>query len=177
MQDNFVHLRLHTEYSIVDGLVRIKPLVSKLVELNMPAVAITDEVNLFALIKFYTATMGAGIKPICGCDINVQSEEDPDKYTSLVLLVKNELGYRNLTELVSRAYTEKITHGAVQVKKAWVRKHREGLIALSGARKGDVGVALLDNEPAHAGALLRSWMECFPESFYLELQIQEIAAH
>ena len=99
MPASFVHLRLHTEYSLVDGLVRIKPLVKTLVGMNMPAVAVTDQNNMCSLVKFYKAAMGAGIKPICGADLWL-SNKDPDNALSRIsLLAMNAVGYRNLTDL------------------------------------------------------------------------------
>ena len=99
MPASFVHLRLHTEYSLVDGLVRIKPLVKTLVGMNMPAVAVTDQNNMCSLVKFYKNAMGAGIKPICGADLWL-SNKDPDNPLSRIsLLAMNGVGYRNLTEL------------------------------------------------------------------------------
>ena len=103
MEPSFVHLRLHTEYSLVDGLVRIKPLMRRLAELSMAAVAVTDACNLFAVVKVYQAGVAAGIKPIIGCDLIVQDPRKPAALFSLVLLCQNNLGYRNLTRLVSKA--------------------------------------------------------------------------
>ena len=102
----FVHLRLHSEYSIMDSLIRVKPLVSRVVELDMPAVAITDQLNFYALIKFYSAANSKGIKPICGCDLLVAEDDNPDQQSLLVLLVRNQQGYRNLVELISLAYLQ-----------------------------------------------------------------------
>ena len=135
MPEQFVHLRLHTEYSIVDGLVRIDELVKSAAAMQMPAVALTDHSNLFGLIKFYTAAMRSGIKPICGCDVLVENEENPQRPCPLVLLVRNKVGYRNLTELISRAYTEKSTSSLLTVRREWVAQHSEGLIALSAGRR------------------------------------------
>jgi len=170
MTKTFVHLRLHTEYSIVDGLVRVDDLITRVAALGMPAVALTDQSNMFALIKFYTAAMAGGIKPICGCDVLVASEEHPDRPTQLTLLVKNRTGYLNLTRLISRAYTEKRSHPQPTVERAWVKEHAEGLIALSGGRFGEVGRALLEGDEDSAAGQLSDWMNCFPGSFYLELQ-------
>jgi DNA polymerase-3 subunit alpha len=170
MSSKFVHLRLHTEYSIVDGLVRIDELVNRVLELDMPAVAITDQVNLFGLIKFYSAAMSAGLKPICGCDVLIENEEYSQRPTRLTLLVRNKTGYRNLTELISRAYTEKQNPGYKTIRREWLLGHCEGLIALSGGRDGDVGRSLLDGALDTARVQLEQWMQWFPDSFYLELQ-------
>ena len=170
MFEKFVHLRLHTEYSIIDGLVRIDELTSRVAKMGMPAVVISDHVNLFGLIKFYSAAMIAGVKPLCGCDILVENEENPQRPTPLVLLVKNLQGYRNLTELISRAYTERTTGSELTVKRDWVRHHADGLIALSGGRFGEIGRTLLEAGQEKAAELLAQWMLWFPDSFYLELQ-------
>jgi len=103
MTVSFVHLRVHTEYSLVDGLIRIKGLVKRVAEAGMPAVAVTDMGNLFALIKFYKAALGVGVKPIVGAEVWIRRGEEP---TRLVLLCQNLTGYHNLTRLVSRSYLE-----------------------------------------------------------------------
>ena len=169
---HFVHLRVHTEYSLFDGLVRIKELVKAAAESGMPAVGMTDQTNLFALIKFYKAALGAGIKPVCGVDLWVQNELDPEgEPFRLTLLVRNGEGYRNLMELVSRAYEQGqgIDPDRALVKREWVKEKAGGLIALSGARLGEVGRAIL-SESAQAAQIVREWMSVFPGSFYLEVQ-------
>jgi DNA polymerase III subunit alpha len=166
----FVHLRLHSEYSVIDGLIRIKPLVARVAELQMPAVAVTDHVNFFALIKFYSAANGKGIKPICGCDLLIAEDDNPDQLSLLVLLVSNLEGYRNLVSLISRAYQEGQQRGNTTIKRSWLTGQTAGLIALSGATKGDVGKALLANDLTLATRLLNEWNALFPDSYYLELQ-------
>lgn len=106
MPATFVHLRLHSEYSLTNGIVRLKPLVKSVAELGMPAVAVTDQSNLFSMVKFYKAAMAAGVKPIIGVDLWLDDEVDPNAPTRLVLLCKNAEGYRNLTHLVSRTYID-----------------------------------------------------------------------
>ena len=165
----FAHLRLHTEFSISDGLVTIKPLIARLRELNMPAVAITDQANMFALIKFYSAALKAGIKPVCGCDVLI-SEEGQLEPTRLVLLVKNHTGYLNLTQLISELYTENTGHGEPAISKAKLARFNDGLIALSGAQQSDIGAALLADDTELARELLQHWQQLFPDNFYLELQ-------
>ena len=113
----FVHLRLHTEYSLVDGLIRIKSLVKRVAAAGMPAVAVTDMSNLFALIKFYKAALGAGIKPIVGVEAWVRRSEEPAR---LVLLCQNLNGYHNLTRLVSRSYLEGQQRGIPVIDRAWL---------------------------------------------------------
>lgn len=166
----FVHLRVHTEYSLVDGLVRVKPLVKSVAAAGMPAVAVTDQSNMCSLVKFYKAAQGAGIKPICGADIWLAGREEDGPLTRLTLLAMNSKGYRNLTELVSRGWTEGQRNDQVIIERDWVKAASDGLIALSGAKEGEIGHALLDGEEAVAEALLVEWQEAFPQRFYLEVQ-------
>ncbi|WP_422911596.1 DNA polymerase III subunit alpha [Pseudomonas sp. MAC6] len=170
MTASFVHLRLHTEFSLVDGLVRVKPLIKSVAAAGMPAVAVTDMSNMCSLVKFYKAAMGGGIKPICGADIWLASAEEDGPLSRLTLLAMNAKGYRNLTELVSRGWSEGQSNDLVIIQRDWVKEAAEGLIALSGAKEGEVGHALLDGEQAAAEALLQEWMAVFPERFYLEVQ-------
>ena len=164
----FTHLRLHTEFSISDGLVTIPPLIERLQQLGMPAVAITDISNLFGLIKFYSGAAKKGIKPICGVDVSVENDEGIR--TRLALLVKDRTGYLNLTNIISALYTESLSHGDPVLPINKLDGHTEGLIALSGALNSDVGAALLGDEPDLARKHLASWQQLFPGSYYLELQ-------
>jgi len=170
MMVDFVHLRLHSEYSLSDGLVRIKPLVTGCRELGMPAVALTDQTNLFALIKFYKAAVSAGIKPIAGADLWVRNREQPREPDRLTLLVQNLEGYRNLTKLLSRAYLEGQRFGVAMVEAEWVREASAGLFALSGASSGDLGRLLLAGQEAEAGTALKTWQDSFAERFLIEIQ-------
>jgi DNA polymerase-3 subunit alpha len=170
MPASFVHLRLHTEYSLVDGLVRIKPLVKALAGLGMPAVAVTDQNNMCSLVKFYKATMGSGIKPICGADLWL-SNKDPDNPLSRIsLLVMNAVGYRNLTELISRGFIDGQRNGQIIIEREWVAEAAEGLIMLSAAKEGEIGMALIAGDLELAETLAREWMAVFPDRFYLEIQ-------
>ena len=169
MTTEFVHLRLHSEYSLVDGLVRIKPLAAKVADMGMPAVAITDFNNFFGLIKFYKAVQGAGVKPILGADV-LLSDQDEGTATQLVLLAADLKGYKNLTQLISRAYLEGQRQAVPIIDKSWLSTHSEGLIALSGGRGGEVGVALVSGRDTDAEKALRQMMAIFPDRFYLELQ-------
>ncbi len=163
----FVHLHLHTEYSLVDGLVRVKPLAGAVREAGMPACAITDENNLFALVKFYRAAQEAGIKPIIGCDAWVEDGEAPSR---LVLLCRNYEGYRSLTRLISKGYLQgQQQWGKPVLRREWLNECHEGLLALSGGWRGDIGRALLANNPDLALEHLRFWQGLFPDAFYLEL--------
>ena len=170
MNPGFVHLHLHTEYSLVDGVVRIKPLVNAVAEAGMPAVAVTDQSNLFAMVKFYRAALAAGVKPLIGVDIRVRDPEQPAQPFRLVLLCKNRTGYRHLTELVSRSYLEGQHQSVPMIDMDWLPGSTEGLIALSGGREGDIGSAILSGNPEQAEQRLQRWLELFPDHFYLELQ-------
>ncbi len=168
MQVQFVHLRLHTEYSLVDGTVRIKPLMRRLAETGMPAVAITDQSNLFGMVKFYRAAVDQGIKPVVGVDLLIEEADGPP--SRLVLLCQNDAGYRNLTRVVTRSYLEGQHRGHALVRREWLESASEGLIALSGGREGDIGRALLAGHEDAAEQALKYWLELFPDRFYLELQ-------
>ncbi len=171
-EPKFIHLRLHSEYSLVDGLIRIKPCAQAARAAGMPALALTDQGNLFALVKFYSAAHSAGIKPIIGVDAWVRElgVATPCCDSRLVLLCQNLQGYRNLTELVSRAYQHGQDRGIPYLDFAWLEGHSEGLIALSGGREGNVGQALLAHDTALAKARLAAWERLFGRRFYLELQ-------
>jgi len=170
MNPRFVHLRLHSEYSLVDGTVRIKPLMQAAVEKGMPALAITDQSNLFAMVKFYRATMAAGIKPIIGVDIWIRPAIETEQPSRMVLLSQNQEGYQNITQLVSRSYLDGQHGGIPMIEVDWLRELSGGIIALSGAREGDVGRALLAGNQIHAEELLKAWQSIFPDRYYLELQ-------
>ncbi|WP_386082063.1 DNA polymerase III subunit alpha [Vreelandella sp. F11] len=165
----FVHLRLHSEYSLVDGLVKLKSLVSTTAERAMPALALTDEANLFGLVKFYKAAQGAGLKPIIGSDLWLHNPHDESHPYRLTLLAMNDVGYRNLTELISKGWTHGQRQGRAILDKQWVLEQSEGLIALSGAREGEIGRHLLSDHEQEARVLLEEWQAAFPDRFYLEL--------
>lgn len=168
MSSGFVHLHLHSEYSLVDSVVRIKPLVKAAAAAGMPAVAVTDVSNLFAAVKFYKAATAAGIKPIIGADVWLR--RGPDEITRLVLLCQNDAGYRNLTRLVSRSYIEGRQRDLALIDFNWLTGATDGLIALSAGRDGDLGRALLNGNTAQAERYLDDWQRLFPERFYLEVQ-------
>lgn len=170
MQQQFVHLRLHTEYSLVDGLVRVKPLMKALPARGMAAVAVTDYCNLFAAVKQYKSAVDAGIKPIIGSDLPCHNPEIPGVVSSLLLLCADNRGYKNLTCLVSKAYQEGQHLGKPRVQFQWLEEYNEGLIALSGGLAGDIGQALLANDIDLAKARALHWQRVFPNRFYLEIQ-------
>lgn len=165
----FVHLRVHSEFSVVDGIVRIPSLIKRVAKLGQPAVALTDLSNIFGLIKFYRAARGAGIKPIAGCDVWISNDEDRDKPFRALLLVRNHAGYLNLCELLSQSFLTNQYKGRAELRREWLRD-QQGLIVLSGGRGGDIGHALEAGNAAGALALARQWGEMFPGAFYIELQ-------
>jgi len=165
----FVHLRLHTEYSIVDGMARVDDAVAAAAADGMPALAITDLSNLFGAIKFYEAARAKGVQPIIGCDLWLTNERNRDAPYRVLLLARNRAGYLKLCDLLSRAHAENHWRGRAEVKRAWL-KSAEGLIALSAGEAGDVGAALASGQLEHAEALAREWANDFPGAYYIELQ-------
>jgi len=162
----FVHLQVHSEYSLADSVIRIKELAMTAAELGMPAVALTDRGNLFALIKFYQACLGAGIKPLIGVEIRYRSTSD--QVVRALLLAMNLTGYRNLLRLISGAFTDSSEHGLVP--RTDIAHYQEGLIMLSGGRHGEIGHALINADTDLASRLAAEWSSCFTNRFYLELQ-------
>ena len=170
MTDPFVHLHLHTEYSIVDGMVRIPALMDRCIALGMPAVALTDQGNLFGLVKFYRNAMKCGIKPVIGVDMRIADPDEPDRPFSLVLLCQSQSGYRNLNELITRTYLEGQHKGIPMAHQDWLtRQSCDGLIALSGGTNGDVGRALIAGHQDVAALRLGHWQNTFGDRFYLEV--------
>src|SRR5690554_3731074 len=170
MAKTFVHLRVHSEYSMVDGLVRVKPLIGRVAELGMPAVGLTEQSNMCSLVRFYKAAMGAGVKPIIGADLWLENPDEPENPFRLTLLARNNDGYLNLTEIISLGYTEGQRYGKPIIRKEWLEARPAGLIALSGAKMGDVGKALLAGKPELARERAEYWVNLYPGSYYLELQ-------
>lgn len=170
MQQQFVHLRVHSEYSLVDGLLRIKPLMHHVAEQGMNAIAVTDHCNLFAAVKVFQMAVSQGIKPIIGCDIPWHDDLTTTTPYSMVLLCQNEIGYRHLTRLVSKAYQHGQQQGKPRVKREWIMEHAEGLIALSGGVYGDIGQAILSNDIDLAKQWTKQWQSVFNQRFYLEIQ-------
>lgn len=162
----FVHLQVHSEYSLADSVIRIKELATTAAAQGMPAVALTDRGNLFALIKFYQACLVAGVQPIVGVEIRYRSQSD--QVVRALLLAMNLTGYRNLLQLISRAFTDSDEHGLVP--RADITRLQEGLIMLSGGRHGEIGHALINGDTHLAEQLTAEWSNCFANRFYLELQ-------
>lgn len=169
----FVHLRMHSEYSIVDGIVRIDDAVAKAASDSMPALSLTDLSNLFGMVKFYQEARAKGIKPIIGCDVWISNEDDRNKPARILLLCQSNPGYLLLCRLLSRAYRENQRQGRAEIKKAWFAESgggTTGLIALSGANLGDIGLMLMQNNLTQAEILAREWAGLFPDRFYIEVQ-------
>ncbi len=173
----FVHLHVHTEYSLLDGACRLKDLVKAARDYHMPALAITDHGNMFGAIDFYRAAMARGVKPIIGCEVYVAPQSrfekslKPGKETSyhLVLLAKDETGYKNLLKLASVAYLEGFYYKP-RVDKEILAKYHEGLIALSGCLKGEIPILVLDNKIEEAKRVALEYKGIFgQENFFLEL--------
>ena len=171
-QPSFIHLRCHSEYSIVDGMVRLDDYVGRAASDRMPALALTDLANLFGAVKFYNAARdkGVGIKPLIGCDIWLQNEVNRDQPFRLLLLCQSHAGYLRLCELLTRAYLHNQHRSRAEIKKAWLEEGSDGLILLSGAMQGDVGQALLQGNMDAARLLAQSWQHIFPNRYYIELQ-------
>ena len=167
---DFVHLRLHSEFSIADGTVRIDDAVATAAADAMPALALTDLGNAFGLVKFYKAARAAGVKPLFGCDVFVTHDAERDQPWRLLLLVQSRAGYLKLTEWLSRAYRGNQHRGRAELRRDWMAAGTEGLIALSGARDGEVGQALLQGNRAGAERAARDWAALFPDRYYLEMQ-------
>ena len=167
---HFIHLRLHTEYSVTDGLVRVDEAVKRARESGMPALGLSDLSNTFGWVKFYRAARGAGIKPIFGCDVWVTNAADRNRPSRLLLLVQHREGYRRLCDLLTRAYLENLHRGRAEVDPAWLAEGTDGLLALSGGDSGNVAQAILDDKPDAARAAAEAWAALFPGRYYLELQ-------
>src|SRR6185503_1309538 len=150
----FVHLRLHTEYSVVDGMARVDDAVAAAAADGMPALAITDLANVFGAVKFYEAARSRGVQPIIGCDVWITHERNRDAASRVLLLCRSREGYLALCDLLTRAYAENQWRGRAELRREWLEKAR-GLVVLSGAETGDVGQALLQGNVELAEALAR----------------------
>jgi DNA polymerase III subunit alpha len=171
-QPSFIHLRCHSEYSVVDGTVRIDDYVEHAGKDRMPALALTDLANLFGAVKFYKAARGKGIKPLIGCDIWLENDTSRDQPYRAMLLCQTHAGYLRLCELLSRAFLHNQYRGRAEIKRSWFAEAEgtEGLIMLSGAMMGDVGQALLQANLPVATRLAGEWQQLFPDRYYIELQ-------
>ena len=170
MTNRFVHLRTHSEFSLIDGIVRIKALVGQCANELQPAVALTDLTNLYGLVKFYQAALSQGVKPLLGADLWIENPEKEDKPFRMPVLCQNKTGYQNLKELISRAFQENQKQGKPLVKKAWLQAQHHGLLFLSGANFGDVGAELIKGNQQGAAQLASEWRALLGDRYYLEIQ-------
>ena len=169
-QPSFIHLRLHSEYSISDGMVRVDEAVDAARNDGMPALALTDLSNVFGMVKFYQGARGKGIKPVVGCDVFISNAADRDRPYRLLLLCQSREGYLLLCRLLSRAYLENQHRGRAELRREWFHEGTTGLIALSGAQLGDVGSALLSGNAKQAKLFAQEWAGLFNNRYYLEVQ-------
>jgi len=168
---HFIHLRLHSEYSIVDGLVRIDDAIKAAVQDQQPALAITDLSNLFGMVKFYKEARSKGVKPVVGCDVWITNDSQRDKPSRLMLFVKNHTGYLQLCELLSQSWLTNQHLGRAEIRPEWLSALPPGgLIALSGAHFGDVGIAIDNGNLDAARRCATHWASVFPDHFYIEIQ-------
>ncbi|MDB5911754.1 MAG: dnaE1, partial [Ramlibacter sp.] len=167
----FVHLRLHSEFSVVDGTNRIDEIVKAAAADHQPALGLTDLNNLFGAIKFYKEARGAGLKPVIGCEVMLQGAgPDPAAISRVVLLVQNHRGYLNLCELLARGWIRNVVKASAVCKLEWLQELGEGLLLLSGAQAGPVGQALLQGDESRASEVALQLAGIFPHRFYIELQ-------
>ena len=166
----FIHLHLHSEYSIVDGVVRIDSLIDRVRALGMPAVAVTDRANLFCMVRFHRAAVAAGIKPIIGVDMPIERESNEEGGGALTLLAMDDSGYRQLSRLLTRCYLSERSTGVPVAERAWVSECADGVIAISPGPGGDIGQALLHGRSGEAERRAELWSAAFPGRFYLGVQ-------
>jgi DNA polymerase III subunit alpha len=167
----FVHLRLHTEYSLLDGIVRMPELMAAVAKARMPAIALTDQSNLFAMVKFYKEAQAAGVKPLIGVDAWIREAGERTPPSRIVFLCQNLTGYRHLTQLVTRSFLEGQSRGIPLMDRAWLAASAlEGLIVLSGGAEGDIGQALVRGKLDEAARALTRWQGLCGDRFYLEVQ-------
>ncbi|WP_298775511.1 DNA polymerase III subunit alpha [uncultured Shewanella sp.] len=165
----FVHLRVHSDFSMTDSITKVKPILAHAAEQKMAAIALTDQTNLCGLVKFYSGCHGAGIKPIIGSDFWMQSPEFGDELCAVTILAMNNEGYKNLTLLISDAYLRGHIQDRAVIDHAWLTKYQAGLLLISGGREGDIGKALLKGNQGQVDSLVDFYQTHFPNRYYLEL--------
>src|SRR5579863_7461891 len=179
-QTEFVHLHLHTDYSMLDGACEVERLVARVKDLGMPAVAMTDHGNIFGAVRFVSAAKDAGVKPILGCELYICQKDDHraapegDSYNHLIVLAENDLGYRNLVKIVSEASLHGFYYKP-RISKKFLAEHAQGLIGLSGCLKGEVAERLTEGKYDAARAAASTFTDIFGKgNFYLEIQDQGV---
>ena len=165
----FVHLHVHTEYSLVDGICRISNLIDQARMLHMPSIAITDISNIYGVVKFYRRCADRGIKPVIGVELAIATERGAGDRPRIVLLCRNNQGYRFLCELLTKLHSQSQSSGEIAVTKDALAAGGEDLIALSGGLHGEVGQALLTENHLQAQVLVQEYRDLFPGNFYLEV--------
>ena len=170
-QPKFIHLRCHSEYSVTDGIVKLEEYLNQALEVDMPALALTDLSNLFGAVKFYKKAIDKKIKPIIGCDVWVQNEKNREQPYRILVLCQSQEGYLNLSRLISKSFLENQYKGRAEVKSEWLLEDfNKGLIILSGALQGEIGQLILNDKAKEASEIALKWQEKFGDRFYLELQ-------
>ena len=166
---SFIHLHLHTEYSLVDGLIKITDLASTVANMNMPAISITEKNNVFSAIKFYRAMRDQGIKPLIGADLNLVTEKK-DEFSNILLLCQHIDGYKNLSKLITKSYTEGQYLGNPTIHFDWLKKYNDGLIVIDCADNGNFTKIFTSNDNLNRNKTVENLLSLFPNRYYLELQ-------
>ncbi|MFL2555464.1 MAG: DNA polymerase III subunit alpha, partial [Gammaproteobacteria bacterium] len=166
---SFIHLNLHTEYSLVDGLIKIDELAATAEKMNIPAIAVTEKSNVFSAVKFYRAMHSRGIKPVVGAEINLITEKK-DEFYNILLLCQHIDGYKNLSKLITKSYIEGQHLGNPLVHVDWLEKYNEGLIALDCAENGFLNKSFINDDASICEKKIEKWSRIFPRRLYIELQ-------
>ena len=166
---SFIHLHLHTEYSLADGLIKITDLASTVANMNMPAISITEKNNVFSAIKFYRAMRNQGIKPLIGADLNLVTEKK-DEFSNILLLCQHIDGYKNLSKLITKSYTEGQYLGNPMIHFDWLKKYNDGLIVIDCADNGNFTKIFTSNDNLNTNKTVENLLSLFPNRYYLELQ-------
>ncbi|MGI2159263.1 DNA polymerase III subunit alpha [Shewanella baltica] len=165
----FVHLRVHSDFSMTDGVAKVKPILAQVEAQGMAAVALTDQNNFCGLVKFYSGCHGAGIKPIIGADFWMQVPGFEGELCALTIIAMNNIGYQNLTQIISQAYLRGQVAGRVVIDQEWLLTYNEGILLLSGAKEGDLGKALLKGNSTQVESLCEFYQTHFADRYFLEL--------
>ena len=168
-QPKFVHLRVHSDFSMTDGLAKVKPILGKAEALGMAAIALTDQNNLCGLVKFYGTCHEKGIKPIIGADFWMLVPGFEEEFCAITVIAMDNEGYQNLTQLISHAYLRGQVQGRVAIDQEWLLEFNQGILLLSGAKEGDLGKALLKGNAPQAASLTEFYQTHFPDRYFIEL--------